>query len=133
METLKATPEEGGRPRTGIVNFEKRKYPRFSIDLPVEYRRTHSSAHHSGRALNASQGGLLLYLPEECVVGQELKLKVFYSNGTELITLQALGEVVWTEICRGGNRGDYRAGIRFVEIVSSDLDRLKAFLKCLSE
>jgi hypothetical protein len=133
MDTLTAKPEDGERSRIGIVNFEKRRYPRFSIDLPVEYRRTHSSLHHTGRALNASQGGLLLYLPEECVVGQELTLKLFYSNGAELVTLEALGEVAWTEICRGGDRGDYRAGIRFVEIAPQDLDRLKGFLRGLSE
>ena len=25
------------KPRTGVVNFERRKYPRFSVDLPLEY------------------------------------------------------------------------------------------------
>jgi hypothetical protein len=50
--------------RYGTVNFEKRKYPRFNLDLPVEYGRTDLFVKH-GRAVNASEGGLLLYLPEQ--------------------------------------------------------------------
>ncbi len=49
-------------PRYGIVNFERRKYPRFSVDLPVEYYKIGSPVKHKGRAMNASQAGLLLYI-----------------------------------------------------------------------
>jgi hypothetical protein len=29
--------EEGQNPRFGTANFERRRHPRFSVDLPVEY------------------------------------------------------------------------------------------------
>ncbi|NWG02135.1 MAG: hypothetical protein HXY44_04665, partial [Syntrophaceae bacterium] len=34
--------EKGPPPHIGVVSFEKRKYPRFNIDLPVEYYRIDS-------------------------------------------------------------------------------------------
>ena len=49
----------------GTVNFEKRKHPRFSVDLPVEYGRADVSGKQGGHATNASEGGLLLSLPEQ--------------------------------------------------------------------
>ena len=58
--------------RYGAVNFEKRKHPRFNFDLPIEYSRTDLFVKH-GRAVNVSEGGLLLYLPEQMEIGQHLR------------------------------------------------------------
>ena len=70
------TEEKGTKSRYGTVNFEKRKHPRLSVDLPVEYRRTDLIV-EQGRAANASEGGLLLYLPEHMGMGNHLRLKPF--------------------------------------------------------
>lgn len=32
------------KPRIGITHFERRRHPRFAIDLPVEYYRLDSTA-----------------------------------------------------------------------------------------
>jgi acyl-CoA synthetase (NDP forming) len=56
--------EEKGKFHYGTVNFEKRRHPRVDVDLPVEYAPGDPSI-HQGRALNMSEGGLLLYLPEQ--------------------------------------------------------------------
>ena len=69
--------EDETKLRYGTVNFEKRKHPRFSIDLPVEYSRTDLFVKH-GRAVNASEGGLLLYLPEQMEIGQHLEIESFF-------------------------------------------------------
>ncbi len=44
----------------GIVNFERRTFPRFSVDLPVEYEQIDSFI-PAGRALDIGEGGLLIY------------------------------------------------------------------------
>jgi hypothetical protein len=59
--------------------LEKRKYPRFNVNLPVKYSRTNLIFRYA-RAVNASQGGLLVYLPEEIAVGQRLDLKIFFPS-----------------------------------------------------
>jgi len=117
--------------RYGTVNFEKRKHPRFSIDLPVEYSRTDLFVKH-GRAINASEGGLLLYLPEQAEIGQHLRLKLFFTSDAGLNAIETLVEVAWMDIYMGKDWGDYRVGVRFVEISTEDMGKLKNFLSSLS-
>ena len=117
--------------RYGTVNFEKRKHPRFSVDLPAEYNRADLSV-KQGRATNASEGGLLLYLPEQIEIGKYLTLKLFFSMGPELRAIETLVEVVWTDMHLGKDWGDYRTGVRFVEISAEDVGQLRSFLKSLS-
>jgi c-di-GMP-binding flagellar brake protein YcgR len=117
--------------RYGTVNFEKRKHPRFSIDLPVEYSRTDLFVKH-GRAINASEGGLLLYLPEQVEIGQHLRLKLFFTSDAGLNAIETLVEVAWMDIYMGKDWGDYRVGVRFVEITTEDMGKLKNFLSSLS-
>jgi len=122
--------EKGIKSRYGTVNFEKRKHPRFSVDLPVEYSRADLSADH-GRAMNASEGGLLLYLPERIGIGNHLRLKLFFSMGSQLNAIETLVEVAWMDIHLGKDWGDYRTGVRFAEISTEDIGKLKSFLKSL--
>lgn len=118
------------KPRYGTVNFEKRKHPRFSVDLPAEYNRADLSVMH-GHATNASEGGLLLYLPEQIEIGKHLRLKLFFSVASELQSIEALVEVAWTDIHLGKDWGDFRTGVRFVEISAEDMSKLRSFLKSL--
>ncbi len=117
----------------GIVNFERRRFPRFSIDLPIEYYRTDSDVRLSGRALNASEGGLLVYLPEKVEIGETLRLKLFFTFGHDLIMIEMVAQVTWIDIHLGEGWGDYRSGLKFIDISSEDLGKLKNFLKSLSE
>jgi hypothetical protein len=121
------------KPRVGIVNLERRTYPRFTIDLPIEYYQANSPITNSGRATNASEGGLLIYLPEQVEMGQFLRLKLFFASGSGLNTIEMLVEVVWMDIHLGKGWGDYRCGVKFVDISSEDLNRLKNFLRSLSK
>ena len=125
------TEDKGSKSRYGTVNFEKRKHPRFSVDLPVEYSRADLSADH-GRAMNASEGGLLLYLPERMELGNHLRLRLFFTMGSELNAIETLVEVVWVDVHLGKDWGDYRTGVRFAEISAEDMGKLRSFLKSLS-
>jgi len=117
----------------GIVNFEKRKHPRFNIDLPIEYSLLPSPVSHPGRALNASEGGLLVYLSEKVEMSQLLQLKLFSPSGSELNGVELIAEVVWMDIHLGKDWGDYRCGLRFVDISPEGLNKLQRFLRNLSE
>jgi len=123
--------EKETKRRYGTVNFEKRKHPRFSVDLPAEYSQTDLFV-KQGHATNASEGGLLLYLPEQIEIGKHLRLKLFFTTGSELQAIETLVEVVWMDIHLGEDWGDYRTGVRFVEISAEDMGKLKNFLKSLS-
>jgi len=118
-------------PRFGIVNLERRKYPRVTVDLPIEYYRIDSSIRQTGRVQNASEGGVLLYLTEQMAIGQELKIKLFFTSGGELNTIEMLAQVAWKDIHLDQGGEDYRAGVRFIDISPENLDKLKNFLQSL--
>lgn len=121
--------EKEAKPSHGAVSFEKRRQPRFNIDLPIEYSRIDSPIGHTGQGLNISEGGLLIYFPEQMDLSQYLRLKFFLPSGSEISTIETLVEVVWMEIHL---EGDYRAGVRFVDISLEDMTKLKNFLRSLS-
>ena len=118
--------------RYGTVNFERRKYPRFNVDLPIEYSRIESSIGHTGKALNVSEGGLLIYFPEEMDIGQYIRLKLFLSLGSELNMIEVLAEVAWMDIHLTKGERDYRCGVNFIDVSPEDMTKLKSFLKNLS-
>ena len=125
--------EKGTSPRVGIVNLERRGHPRFAIDLPIEYYQVNSPFGTTGRAMNASDGGLMVYLPEKVEIGQHLQLKLFFISGPDLNTIEMLTEVVWMDIHLGKGWGDYRFGVRFIDVSSEHWNKLQMFLKSLSE
>jgi hypothetical protein len=122
--------EKGTKSRYGTVNFEKRNHPSFNVDLPIEYSRTDLFIKH-GRAVDASESGLLLYLPEKMEIGQHLSLKLFFTAGFELDTIETFVEVSWRDIHLGGGGRNFRTGVRFVNISPENLNKLKNFLRSL--
>lgn len=125
--------EKESKPRIGVVSFERRKYPRFNIDLPIEYYRIDSPIGSAGRARNISEGGLLIYFPERLEIGQHLKLKLFFTLGSDLHSMEVVGEVVWVDIHLGEGWGDYKSGVKFIDTPQEDMTKLKDFLKRLSQ
>ncbi len=128
MDELKET-----KPHYGIVNFERRKYPRFSVDLPIEYYPENLETRLPGRAVNASEGGLLICLSERIEIGESLRIRLYFPSGQGLRLIEMLVQVVWIDIHLGEEGEDYRSGVRFVDISAGDLFQLKNFLKGLSE
>jgi c-di-GMP-binding flagellar brake protein YcgR len=125
--------KEETRSHVGVVNLERRRNPRFSIDLPIEYQLIPPSINYTGRVLNASEGGLLVYLPQQTEIGQRLIIKLFFASGSHLNSIEVVAEVVWMDMHLGKGWGDYRCGVKFIDISSDDLIKLKTFLKSLSE
>ena len=122
--------EEKTKPRYEMVNFERRKYPRFHVDLSIEYYRIDSSIGHTGEALNISEGGLLIHFPELMGMGQYMRLKLFFPLGSELNTIEVLAEVVAVDIYKGWR--DYWCGVNFIDVSPKHMIKLKTFIENLS-
>ncbi len=126
MSGIKATEEEM-RSRSGVVPPERRKYPRFDVDLPIQYK-VDASTSRNARAMNLSEGGMLIHSADRMEIGQRLKSKLIFMFGSEIEAIEADGEVVWRDIYSNRAWGDHRCGVRFRGISPTNQIRLKDFL-----
>jgi hypothetical protein len=115
------------------LNSEKRKYPRFDVDLPIKYSRS-SLFFKYARAVNASEGGLLLQLPEELGIGQQLSLKLFFPSYANSNIIETVVKVVWMDVrLRKDWAWDYHTGVRFLNISPKNMAVLKSYLTDFSQ
>ena len=127
------TKNEGreGKVHFGLANFERRRYPRFSVNLPIEYYPVETPNSHKGHAGNLSEGGLMVYLSEKPEMGQIFHVKLFFPSVPDLQAVEMLTQVVWVDLLYVEN-GDYRAGLEFMAISPADINQLINFLNNLS-
>jgi hypothetical protein len=124
--------EEETKSHYGKVNFEKRRHLRFNVDLPIQYYPMDSFISYNGRAINLSEGGILIHSPEQMEKGQHLRSKLSFNLGSEINTIEMEAEVVWMDIYLDEARGDYRSGVKFIDIAQKDKTKLENFLRSLS-
>ena len=127
------TEEMKTRSHSGIVDYQRRRYPRFDVDLPLEYNEVNSSITNHGRALNLSKGGMLIRSPEQLEVGRQMKSKLSFLLGSEMNTIEMQAEVVWTKTSLNGAWRDCRSGVRFLDTLPKDMAKLTHLLISLSE
>jgi c-di-GMP-binding flagellar brake protein YcgR len=87
---------------------------------------------YNGRAINLSEGGILIRSPEQMEKGQHLRPKLSFNLGSEINTIEMEAEVVWMDIYLDEARGDYRSGVKFIDIAQKDKTKLENFLRSLS-
>jgi hypothetical protein len=107
---------------------EKRKYPRFHLSLPIEFRVMNDKDVHGAMIVNASETGLLVQSPKNIPVGTRLSIAVLFSRGFELANFELVAEVVWGKKHPNEGREGYQFGLRFVHILEEDRQKLKLLL-----
>jgi hypothetical protein len=127
------TEEKKTRPHSGIVDFQRRRYPRFDVDLPLEYNEVNSSITRHARALNLSEGGMLIHSADQLEIGRQMKSRLSFPLGSEMNTVEMQGEVVWAKTSLNGVWRDYRSGVRFLGALPKDKAKLTHLLISLSE
>ena len=118
--------------KKGIVAIERRRHPRFNLELPLDYFRVDDKENYGGIVANASQMGILVYLPEKMEMGTMLKTEIFYAKGLELDSIKAIGKVVWSDLPARKTWGEHRYGLQFTSIDKGNLSKLKSLLKKVS-
>ncbi len=122
-------PRVAPQSKMGILAIEKRRHPRYSVELPLDYCRVNAKETYGGIVANASEGGLLVYLPELMRVGDFLKIEIFYASGLELNSIKAVAKIVWYDLAAKESWGEHRYGLEFQSIEEKDFERLKALLR----
>jgi len=114
------------------INAETRRYRRISLQLPTEYSLKGSSITRFGHTINICEEGLVICIREKYEVGQNLRVKVFFSTGSDCVFIDTRTEVVWRNILEQRKK-EYVCGLRFIEMSHDDLKKLRIFLKSFSE
>ena len=119
--------------KEGIFVVERRRHPRISIELPLDYSLVDSKENYGGIAANMSEGGLLVYLPEAIELGSLLKIEILFVKGSELSSIRGIAKIVWSDLAPKGIWGEYRYGLEFQSFQEGDLKKLKKLLKKVGE
>ncbi len=102
---------------------ERRKFPRFPVNLPLEFGRMNESRRRAGVAADISKMGLQVLSIFRMMIGTELRLTILFPIGYELTTLDVAAKIIWKTSYDGGDWSGYKYGVKFTRI--SEKDRLK--------
>ena len=116
----------------GLTYKERRKHPRVEINNLISYIGMDESGkpikEGSGKAINISQGGILIETPDPLEWQDIIQLTIDIEDGS--IGIQ--GKVIY---CNADDFGKYRTGIQFLEtnenIESFVMSLLKTYSKLL--
>ena len=69
---------------------EKRRHPRFHLNLPIEFRVMNAPHVLGAMIVNVSETGLLIQSPNGVPAGTRLNIAVLFSQGFELANFEVL-------------------------------------------
>lgn len=107
---------------------ERRRYPRMSLDLPLEYRVMNAPYAHGGLVVNASEVGLLINSIKNIPIGSKLNIAVLFPKGFELTNFEVLAEIIWKDLYWEEDWEGYRYGLKFIKILEDDRRKLTQIL-----
>ena len=107
---------------------DRRQYPRFFLDLPLEYLVTNTPRAHGGLVVNVSEIGLLIRSIKNLSIGAELKIVVLFPKEYELTNFEVLAQVVRKEPLWEEDWEGYEYGLKFIRILEEDHRKLRQIL-----
>ena len=108
----------------GSPHAERRRHPRMSLDLPLEYRVMDAPYAHGGLVVNASEVGLLIHSIRNIPIGSRLHIAVLFPQGFELANFEVLAEIIWKDLYWEEDWEGYRYGLKFIKILEDDRRKL---------
>ena len=105
------------------------KYPRVSIDLPLEYREMFASRFRTGVIGNLSDMGVLFHCHHEMRVGTTMRIRVMFTDGYTLAEFEAIAEIVWKDLSIRGGYFEYKYGAEFTYISEENREKLNRLLR----
>jgi hypothetical protein len=105
---------------------ERRRYPRVSVDLPLEYQDLDDDCLRGAMVVNAGQGGFLIESTRNMPVGAKLSITLLFPKGYELANFKAVTKIVRKERhSKEDSEGNqvwegYQYGLEFVQILEGD-------------
>ena len=132
MDLLEKNNRSNSQNKKGFFTIEKRKHPRFLVDLPLNYSRVGDTGIYGGMIANISEGGFLAFIHQRLEIGDLLRIEIIYLREFEVETIRAVAKIVWSDLSSLKNSEEGRYGLQFLSIDEKDLLRLKNYLKDIS-
>lgn len=107
-----------------VDGADKRKYPRYTIDISIKVRINSIGGVTSycyGRGNNVSQGGMSIHVAHELSVGKNIRLILTLPHAERQIECDAVVR----------NRESYRYGMEFINMKPQDRELLERACKML--
>ena len=76
---------------------ERRKHPRYSIDLPLNFKMNENPVIYSGLSIDASEAGLQIQTMKDMPIGIKIYIELLFAKGFELANLLGMVQVVWKD------------------------------------
>ncbi len=108
---------------------EKRRYHRFSFNIPVEVKLLDEPGAPVGAVINGSQMGLLIQSSYEIPKGKEIGLELSFPKETGIQGFRAKGKVVWRDKKRIDEAEEFQYGLQFTEVLNDGHAKLESLLR----
>ena len=112
----------------GVCASYQREHRRFSVEIPFDYSRLDRVEEYGGFLANASERGLLVYLPELVERGALLRIMIPFAQGPEFSTIKGTAKVVWGNLSPNVVLGKHRYGLEFQSFNRGSFDKFKIML-----
>jgi len=107
---------------------ERRRFRRFDLDWPLEYRVTDAPGAYGGILVDGSETGFRIHSVKDMSVGTRLNVLVLFKKEFQLNYFEVVARVVWRDVCLKRDWTGYQYGLEFVEISKEDLKKLPHLL-----
>src|SRR4030042_1153819 len=112
--------DKGGR--------EKKKSPRFYLELPIEYRVTNAPDAYGGVVVDGSEIGLRIQSVKNMPVGTRLNIAVIFPEEFQMTNFEVVAEIIWKDLYLKEDWNGYQYGLQFTLIREDDLRKLRQLL-----
>ena len=109
-------------------NKEKRKSPRYYMDLPLDYRVADAPDAYGGLVVDGSEIGLRIHSVRDIPVGTKLNIAVIFLKGFQMTNFEVVAEIVWKDLYFREDWNGYQYGLKFIQIEEEDLQKLQQLL-----
>lgn len=123
-------PREKSWKKSGGLEWENRRFPRRTVELPILYTFIENVKTYGGQTGNISEGGLLVYLKEALLEGMKLEIEIFPPDFFGLKPIKAVTQIVWSPARQGEGWEEYvQHGLEFIKLDNGNLLKLKRLLR----
>jgi c-di-GMP-binding flagellar brake protein YcgR len=111
---------------------ERRRHPRFSVKLPLDYWQT-PEVIQGGLIANISETGLLIHSVHKIQIGTKLGIRVYLSNDNSLDCIEGIAKIVWRNLHQEKDWKGYRYGVYVMQMPPDYKGRLMQYIFRLQE